>query len=65
MIISQVRSLIFISEFYAVAKYPAHARVKKRNFFESIGVAAVRKTSVERFGINVQADGAVVKFGKV
>jgi hypothetical protein len=45
-----------------IAEFAFDAGVKKRNFRETIGFAAVGKAFIERFGIDVQADGALVKF---
>jgi hypothetical protein len=48
-----------------VAEPAVDARVKKRDFLERIGIAAVGKTFVERFRIDMQADGAAPEFGQI
>ena len=48
-----------------VAEFAVDACVKKRNFFESIGIAAIGKTSVVWLRIDMDAYGAFAEFGKV
>ncbi len=45
-----------------VAEFAFDAGVKKRNFRETIDFAAVGKAFIERFGIDMKADGALVEF---
>ena len=49
----------------AVAKPAVNARIKKRNFFECIGVAAIGEAAIVRFGIDMNTYGPFVEFGKI
>ena len=54
-----------LDAFALATKFSANAGVKKRNFLESVSVAAIGKATVERFRIDVQADGALIEFRKI
>lgn len=56
---------IFLLQYYSLAKLAANARIAEIYFFESVGFAAEGKAFVERFGIDVKTDGALVEFRKI
>src|SRR4029078_12609363 len=50
---------------HAGAQLSVNAGIEKSNFFKSVGIAAIRKTAVVRFRVNVEADRTLAKLGQI
>ena len=52
-------------ELNTLAQLSVNARVEKLDLFEGVGIAAIRKTAVVRFRVNVEANRTVAKLGQI